>query len=180
MTRDLKAELLGRYGGPEQCLRHLERSRREVLSLAQTLSETQLFLRPDPETWSPAEVLEHVAAVEEGAGKVIRRLLKVMRGEAEPYPELPQSRFRGDGRLLAPPETEPRGGLSRTELGARLEAVRSRLLAEVGGNEAALSQTSLYRHPFWGELTALGWLQTLVYHERHHLRQIQQRLGILP
>jgi len=172
-----KAESLARYGGPEACVRLLEQSRREVLGLLQALPEAQLFARPAPETWSPAEVLEHIAAVEEGAGKVIRRLIKGMRGEVELPPPLPSMRVREDGRLLAPPPTEPKGGLSRAELPARLEAVRSRLLEEVGENQAVLSQTPLYRHPFWGDLTALGWLQTLVYHERHHLNQIQERLG---
>ena len=172
MTR----EWLERYGSAEHCLKHLGRSRLEVLQLLDTLSDEQLFTRPDAETWSPSEVLEHVASAEEGGGKVIRRLLKVARGEGEMFPALPPSRFRPDGRLLSPAETEPEGGLSRPELMGRLEGVRSRVLTEVSGNEESLSQTPLYCHPFWGDLDALGWLQSLVYHERHHLSQIQERL----
>lgn len=174
--QNLNKEGLERYGDTEHCLKRLERSRREVLHLLDILSDERLFGRPDPETWSPAEVLEHLASVEEGAGKVIRRLLKVARGEGEMYPTLPPSQFRPDGRLLAPPETQPQGGLSRAELCARLGAVRSRVLAEVAANEEALAQTPVYRHPFWGDVNALGWLQSLVYHERHHLSQLQEWL----
>ncbi|MER3482252.1 MAG: DinB family protein [Meiothermus sp.] len=176
MTADLSKELLERYGDADHCLQQLECSRGEVLGFLDALPDERLFTRPEAETWSPAELMEHLASVEEGGGKIIRRLLKVARGEGQMFPALPPSRFRPDGRLLAPPETQPKGGLSRAALRERLEAVRSRLLVEVGGNEEALSQTPIYPHPFWGDLDALGWLQSLVYHEQHHLGQLQERL----
>ncbi|RIH80299.1 DinB superfamily protein [Meiothermus hypogaeus] len=80
---------------------------------------------------------------------------------------------------MAPPLTEPKGGLSRAALLERMQAVRERVLAEVAESGERLSHPPTYAHPFFGDLTALGWLQTLVYHERHHLRQIQERLGAL-
>lgn len=69
--------MLSRFGDAEQCLRHLERSRQELLQLVDRLSDDLLFRRPEAEVWSPAEVLEHLALVEESGGKIIRRLRKV-------------------------------------------------------------------------------------------------------
>ncbi len=169
-------EMLGRYGDAEHCLRHLERSRRELLHLVERLSDERLFQRPGAEVWSPAEVLEHISRVEESAGKIIRRLRRVALGEADPFPPSPAGQTRPDGRWLAPPPMEPTGGLTRAELLERLQTVRQRLLLEVAESGERLPLPPTYAHPFLGELTALGWLQTLAYHERHHLRQIQERL----
>ncbi len=169
-------EMLGRLGDAEHCLKYMERSRRELLHLLESLTDEQLFARPEPEVWSPAETAEHVALVEESAGKVIRRLRKVALGEAGAPPPLPAGQTRPDGRFLAPPQVEPQGGLSRAELLERLQTVRARVLAEVVESGEALPLPPTYGHPFFGELTALGWLQTLAYHEQHHLRQIQERL----
>ncbi len=163
-------------GDAMSCLRHLERSRRELLHLLENLSDEQLFAQLEAGVWSPAKVAEHIALVEESAGKVIRRLRKVALGEAEMPPPLPEGQTRPDGRFLAPPAVEPKGGLSRAELLERLQTVRARVLAEVAESGEALAHPPTYRHPFFGELTALGWLQTLAYHEQHHLRQIQMRL----
>ncbi|MBO1436059.1 DinB family protein [Meiothermus sp. CFH 77666] len=169
--------MLARYGDASSCLKHLERSRRELLHLVETLSDEQLFQRPSAEVWSPAEVLEHISLVEESAGKIIRRLRRVGLGEAEPFPPSPPGQTRPDGRPLAPPLMEPKGGLPRAALLERLQAVRERVLAEVAESGERLPHPPTYAHPFFGDLTALGWLQTLVYHEQHHLRQIQERLG---
>ncbi len=170
-------ERLARFGDAVNCLQHLERSRRELLHLVSSLSDEQLSRRPSAEVWSPAEVLEHISLVEESAGKIIRRLRKVGLGEAEPFPPPPPGQTRPDGRPLAPPLMEPKGGLPRAVLLERLQAVRERVLAEVAESGERLSHPPTYAHPFFGDLTALGWLQTLAYHERHHLRQIQERLG---
>jgi DNA-binding transcriptional ArsR family regulator len=170
-------EWLARFGDAENCLRHLERSRQELWHLVGSLSDEQLYRRPGAEVWSPAEVLEHLSLVEESVGKIIRRLRKVSMGEAEPFPPSPPGQTRPDGRPLAPPLMEPRGGLTRAALLERLQAVRERVLVEVAESGERLLHPPTYAHPFFGELTALGWLQTLVYHERHHLRQIRERLG---
>ncbi|MCX7601316.1 MAG: DinB family protein [Meiothermus sp.] len=170
-------ERLARFGDAKHCLRHLERSRRELLHLLHRLSDEQLFWRPGPDIWSVAEVAEHISLVEESAGKVIRRLRKVALGEAEPFPPPAPLQTRPDGRLLAPPLMEPKGGLTRAALLERLRTVRERVLAEVAESGEGLPHPPTYPHPFFGDLTALGWLQTLVEHERHHLRQIQERLG---
>ncbi|WP_280938764.1 DinB family protein [Meiothermus taiwanensis] len=77
-------EMLSRFGDAAHCLRHLARSRQELLQLVEGLTDEALLRRPGPEVWSPAEVLEHLALVEESAGKIIRRLRKVALGEAEP------------------------------------------------------------------------------------------------
>ena len=146
--------------------------------LLEGLSDEQLFTHLAPGVWSPAEVLEHIPLVEESASKIIRRLRKVAKEGAEPFPPSLLGQTRQDGRPVAPPLMQPKGGLSRAEIAQRLKSVRERVLAEVAESGEILADPPTYGHPFFGELTALGWLQTLVYHERHHLKQIQSRLSL--
>ena len=169
--------LLQRYGDAQHCLRLLERSRRELLGFIGTLSEEALFTRRLPEQWSPAEELEHIALVEESGGKVIRMLRKVAGGQMPLPPAGPPGQIRPDGRFVAPAAVEPRGGLSREELLERLRATRERLQLEVAQSQGLLEGPPTFQHPFFGELTALGWLQTLVYSEQHHLEQLRSRLA---
>lgn len=172
----LSRDFLDRFGDAEHCLKLLDRSRRELLRLAESLSDAQFYTRRKPEQWSPAEEMEHIALVEESGGKVIRMLRKVARGQMELPPAGPSGQTRPDGRLVAPPAVQPKGGLSRQEVLDRLRAVRERLLLEVAESKEGIAQPPTFCHPFFGELTALGWLQTLVYNEQHHLRQIKDRL----
>ncbi|WP_119341978.1 DinB family protein, partial [Meiothermus hypogaeus] len=112
-------EGLARFGDAENCLKHLERSRRALLHFVESLSDEHLFHRPAAGVWSPAEVLEHVSLVEESAGKIIRRLRKVALGEAEPFPPSPPGQTRPDiSRAKAllgwEPRVPVREGLART------------------------------------------------------------------
>lgn len=169
-------EYLARFGDAANCCKHLERSRRELLAFLGSLSDEQLQNRLEPEVWSPAEVAEHIALTEESAGKVIRRLRKVIQEGAAHFPPVPPVQTRSDGRLIAPDAVQPQRVLPRGELLEHLHSIRERVIAEVEASGDLLESPTTYAHPFFGELTALGWLQTLVYHERHHLKQIQDRM----
>ncbi len=168
---------LTRYGDAANCLRHLERSRREVLEAVEGLDEVGFFRKPEPDVWCVAEVLEHIARVEDSAARVIRRLRRALGGEPLPQVRVEPGRFRPDGRAVAPEVVAPKGGLSRAEVMRMLEAARGFLLAEVRSSEGVLEAPVTFPHPFFGELTALGWLRVAAFHERHHLQQLRRILG---
>ncbi|AEB11106.1 DinB family protein [Marinithermus hydrothermalis] len=165
---------LTRYGNMHNCLRHLERSRREVLEVVEGLDEARFFRKPEPEAWCAAEVLEHIARVEDSAARVIRRLRRAVGGEPLPQVRVAPGRFRPDGRAVAPEVVAPKGGLSRAEVLRMLGAARAFLLAEVHASEEVLEAPVTFPHPFFGALTALGWLRVAAFHERHHLRQLRR------
>jgi len=54
---------------------------------------------------------------------------------------------------------------------ALLEKARAFLLEETG--RADPGNPATFPHPFFGELTALGWLRAAAYHEAHHLEALQ-------
>ncbi len=76
-----------------------------------------------------------------------------------------------DGKPQAPEGVRPKGGLSLGEVMALLEKARAFLLEETG--RADPGNPATFPHPFFGELTALGWLRAAAYHEAHHLEALQ-------
>lgn len=110
--------------------------------------------------------LEHVALVEESTSRVMRRLRRIGQGEVLP-PVSAQPGEMVSGRPQAPEGVRPKGGLSREEVRALLARARATLLAEAEQLDGANPHT--FPHPFFGPLTALGWLRAAAYHEAHHL-----------
>ncbi|KGQ22019.1 DinB family protein [Thermus filiformis] len=161
------------YGSTkEEVLARLAESRARLLRVLD-LEEAVLAQPVREGAWSPLMFMEHVALVEESTARVQavfpsgsnRRLRRLAQGEAlPPVPARPGEVV--EGRPQAPEGVRPQG-LSREEVRALLERTRAFLLEEARGLDEAQPHT--FFHPFFGELSALGWLRAAAYHEAHHL-----------
>ncbi|MDX2004613.1 MAG: DinB family protein [Meiothermus sp.] len=169
-------QFLSRFGDAAHCLRLLERSQRELLSLLEGLTDPQLHARSAPEVWSPAEVIEHTAKTEDSFARVIRRLRRAAKGENLPAVPVPAGQLSAQGKPVAPEILQPKG-MNRAELEAALHNTRAFLLKEVRESGDLINHPATFTHMFFGEVNALGWLQCAVFHQRHHLDQIRERLG---
>jgi len=112
-------------------------TRRELLAAAHGLTPQQLDYQPGPNRWSIGQLLEHVAATEARTGQTmgqvaaqaLERGLPSRGADAVDLAVFVELRTRVAGvRFQAPPEVVPSGGLGLSELVARLEAARKRLL----------------------------------------------------
>lgn len=151
----------------EEMLAALEESRSVLL--ATIADEPWFWVRPAPEKWAPAEIVEHIARVEESAARVLRRLRREAAGETLPPPQVAPGTFK-DGKPQAPPIVQPKGGLSFDELLQLLHQSRQHLLEEVRAFD--FSYGGRFPHPFYGPITGKEWLASLVPHEPHHLQQL--------
>jgi uncharacterized damage-inducible protein DinB len=167
--------LLKRFGDEDHCLRHLEGSRRELLQQLEAIPEEAFFRQPNPDAWSIAMLMEHVALAEGSFARVIRRLRRVAQGEALEAVSVPAGEWR-EGRAQAPAVIRPKGALNKAQIAQLLAEQRAFLLGEAEKSGELLEHPATFPHPFFGELNGLGWLQTAVFHERHHLSQIPERL----
>ncbi len=164
--------LLSKFGGPTSCLDLLGESR---LTLLQILSANAGFLafKPSPDAWNVLEIAEHIAISEQMAGKILK-LMQNPRVAARLHS--PPIERRNDGRLIAPKAAQPLGKLNPDSLRDLLCASRVELVESVQSSKIDWQGLTQVRHPFYGLLTSEGWLQSLVYHELHHLKQIETRL----
>ncbi|GLV48547.1 maleylpyruvate isomerase [Thermus sp. LT1-2-5] len=162
---------LDAYGTWEEALSRLGESRKALLALLQG-AEPDWLARPLREgAWTPLMVAEHIALVEESTARVLRRLRRVAAGEVLPPVSVKPGEYK-DGKPQAPEGVRPQGGLSQEEVLALLERARAFLLEEAG--KANPHHPATFPHPFFGELTALGWVRAAAYHEAHHLKALQE------
>lgn len=116
--------------------------------------------------WSPAQQAEHVLKANTGFSKIIYLL-----GSDRALPELP--RVPGvlrDGRPVSPPNFEPGDGQPWEAMEAQWREANERLVREIERIDPANART--FWHPYFGDLDALGWARSTVFHTRHHRRQL--------
>lgn len=165
---------LAALGGVDDCLRLLERSRAEILSVVDAVSDESLFAKPIADEWSGAETVEHIARVEESVARMVAWVRNIAQGQPMRTIVVPSGQWRDNGRAIAPERVRPRGQMSRDELIAMLWQSRQHLLTEIQESGQLLQHPASFTHPFFGELNGLGWLQMATYHEPHHLPQLRR------
>lgn len=141
--------------------------------------------RPSPDSWSVAEVVEHVSIVETRIVKLLKHLVST--APVLPAGTDPTGPLSADGtimsdrstRIPAPPMTHPSAGLEADASLAALEMSRAELLAALeGAHDRDLGAVSA-PHPLFGPLNGFQWLSFHGGHEARHAAQIVETAGIV-
>lgn len=131
--------------------------------------------------WSIAQHIEHLAMVDDGAGRVLSNLIKQVTAAG--------AQETDDSSLLqsldafqpwtvrtpikAPPMVEPTAGLSAVDALERLEACRTRMIGALERASGLALSTVAYPHPVLGPITAYQWGLFPAHHQRRHTTQIR-------
>ncbi|GJG87509.1 hypothetical protein tb265_26900 [Gemmatimonadetes bacterium T265] len=158
----------------------LARTRDDVLAAWDALPPDTRERRPSPESWTPAEVLDHLRLVEAGSAALLAKRLQRAR-EAGLGAETDQ-RSRLDTfdapefvhlpPFDAPEPVRPAAGVRAADAEAGLRASRAaldRVVADADG--FALGEVRA-RHLRFGEIDFYQWLLFVAAHERRHLGQL--------
>lgn len=161
---------------------YAEARRGELLAAVAEVPVSVRELRPEPECWSVAEVLEHLNRTERGIAKLIRQAVEQAKAEGlgreeERDPQLScLDRFRlptRDRRVASPEFVLPKGELTAAEALAALEQSREAFRAAVlEGDGMALGKV-VRPHPLLGPLTLYQWILFVGQHEARHALQIR-------
>ena len=164
----------------------LERTRNGLLATVGCVPAETAGLRPEPDGWSVAEIVEHLLIVENGIGRLLGKLGKQAdalgpeRSSASLLASLDRFGFpTAQRRMRAPGPVSPTGtvpladglvGLAETrcKLFELLQRVSGHALGELGAP-----------HPLVGRLTFYEWLLFLAQHEERHTTQIRETAGRL-
>jgi hypothetical protein len=139
---------------------------------------------PDGERWTIAQVLEHVAMVDEGTVKICAKLLKKAQEAGQTYDGqvVISDKFLQKGaeiatmKVEAPSFVQPSAGKSVTESLAKLDETAESLNEMRPLFESVDGTAFKFPHPFFGDITAQEWLALKGGHEMRHLKQIQRLL----
>lgn len=141
-------------------------------------------LRPAPDRWSVAEILEHLTLVEHGLAGALSQTLAEARAagtvgrERDTSPVLPTFDFAvildRSRRIEAPARLLPPGARDADAAWAALVAARAGFkTAMTAGDGLALGDVT-YPHRFLGPLSIYGWLAFVAAHEARHVAQVRE------
>ena len=159
--------------------------RARLKALLSSLSEPQVSALPDGEKWTVAQIVEHVAMVDEGAMKICTRLLRKAHeaGQLSDGQVMISQGFLQKGaeiarmKVEAPDFVQPTGGKTISESLAKLDE-NTEQLEQLRSTFESVDGTALkFPHPFFGEISAQEWLALKGGHEMRHIRQIEKVLA---
>jgi len=159
--------------------RQIAEDREALRRAVELVPRTRRNERPAEGRWSVAEVLEHLAIVEERSVRMIEKLIsdapaRSNQSSAAPTP-LDRSGLRDRSQRISAPEfIEPTGTMNADEAWARLEQSRRALdavLAKIGDRD--LTKVSRI-HPALGQLDGYQSIDAIGGHEERHAAQIRE------
>ena len=160
----------------EQALRYLSETRAGVADAVKGLSEAQWKFKPAPDRWSAAEVVEHLALIED---MVTENILGNL-GKA-PAPSADRDAKQVDAMILAkvpdrstkfqaPPPATPAGRWAPAEALDRFLAGRARTVALFKSTPDL--RHHVIDHPVFGPLDGYKWVLAVAAHSARHTKQI--------
>lgn len=161
-----------------------EKVRAKLIAAVGSLPDEIASALPEGEKWSVTQVVEHVAMVDEGGGKICSRLLGKAAGGGNPSdgrarisPAFVEKATASAGAKLEAPDTvQPRAGRSIAESLAVMAANKEKFAQLKSTFETVDDSGPKFPHPYFGEMTATEWFAVKIAHEARHTRQI---MGIL-
>lgn len=169
------------------------RIREVITALAHAQHEVEhvcATITPDQESrrlgdgWTVAQVVEHMAIVEDGAGRIVNGIAKQVVGVAETdeSPVTPAlARFRVPDptayKVVAPDVVHPKSGATVAESLARLQHSRARLVALLESVSGTALGAASFPHPIFGPLDGYQWGLLAAQHQLRHLVQIRTILA---
>jgi uncharacterized damage-inducible protein DinB len=158
--------------------------RERTKQIVSSLSDEQTTSLPEGEKWTIAEIIEHIAIVQDGMTKISAKLLnqakavgktsdgaaRLSENFAAKAAEAQQLKFE------APDRVRPTGSQSIEESLKKMDETRRTLEDLRPLFESVECSDFKFPHPFMGDLTAHEWLALIGGHEARHLRQIENRL----
>lgn len=155
---------------------YLISTRDEFLASMGGLSEAQWNFKPDPESWSIAEILEHVTIVEERVHGIVGRMPEAPAAEPDRIASQIDEEVRS--RVLdrsikreAPPHVRP-CGQGHADALARFKINRGRSIELL--SEGPCLRGHVLPHPILGPWDGYQWILGAAAHSMRHADQIRE------
>lgn len=159
--------------------------REKTKQLVASLTGEQTASLPDGEKWTIANIIEHIAIVQDGMTKISAKLLtqakaagKTSDGAARLSENFTTKAAEArDLKFEAPERIHPTGKQSIEDSIKKMDETRGMLEDLRPLFESVECSDFKFPHPFMGDLSAHEWLALIGGHEARHLKQIENRLA---
>lgn len=173
------------YNSVTEIFEAIDKTRNELLEHIAAIPQEKMYFKANEKTWSPAEIVEHLAKTEAELVPLFFKLLKS--AEAAPVPSdgtiNPPISFAEiapkfmDVKLEAPEMIKPGANEKIEDSLVKLEQSRQMLRGLQSRLKAVDLSKPVYPHPFLGNMNLYQWLAFIGLHEMRHLSQIR-RVGV--
>jgi uncharacterized damage-inducible protein DinB len=161
-----------------------DKIRENLKMTVEGLTDEQAGITPGGEKWSLAQLVEHIAIVEDGMTRICAKLLSAAQAEnkksdgtakiSENF--LTKAAESVNLKLEAPERVRPTGTKTVAESLAKMEENRATLKKLRPLFETVEGTEHKFPHPSFGDLTAHEWLALIGGHEMRHTKQIKNLL----
>lgn len=149
-----------------------------------TLSPEQSARFADDASWTVAQIVEHVALVEEGAMRICTKLLGDAAEAGRPFDGkvrysggfLAQAVETVNEKLAAPERVHPNSAWTIDQSLEKIRDSRAKLNALRPRFEQYDCSEEKFPHPYFGPLSAIDWLTLAGGHMTRHTKQIERIL----
>ena len=172
-----------------EAIDYIESKRSDLLASFAGVSRERLKLRPKPNEWSAAEVIDHLRIVESGIARLFAKRIGQardagLRAEDSSQSILGSLDHMGEtldhGKIEAPVAVTPPLEVDVDAAIAGLTVTRKTLLDALASGDGLALGDIKHTHPLLGELDLYQWLLFVGRHEARHTRQIRRVLTSQP
>jgi hypothetical protein len=168
----------------EEVLSALRAAQQELQELLAPINDDVANRAPAAGGWSVTQIVEHLAIVDDGAGRLISNLIRQAEGtnESETTPITPTlERYRvwdpAARRIEAPEMVHPGGSATFDAARAAQAAARDRTIAAFAAASGRALASVKHPHPVLGPLDGYQWGIVTAQHQRRHCVQIRALLA---
>ena len=159
--------------------------RERLKSLIESLTPEQATAAREGEEWTVAEIVEHIAIVDESTLKICAKLLKKAEAAGQSADPgviisdgfMSKSREIAVMKVEAPDFVKPTGERSIADSITKLDENAERAVELRAKFETVDGTSFKFPHPFFGDITAQEWLALKGGHELRHIKQIERLLA---
>lgn len=170
-----------------EAMAYLEQKRSELLATLDGARVETLSKRPAPESWSVAQIVEHLRVVEGGIARLLAKRTGQAReaglgqetSDASVLDCLDEYDPTLNGPLESPAAVQPRADVDMHDALAGLRSSRESLRTAAETADGLSLAEIKHPHPILGELEMYQWLIFLGKHESRHAGQIRRTLDSL-
>jgi hypothetical protein len=171
-----------------EVLRHLDTQHQRLRKAVDSVPRARREVKPSPERWSVAEVIEHLSIVETRIERVFAKKLDEARA-AGLGPERDASSVLGafdmdrvldrTRRITAAEAALPSGKLDADAAWEALERARETLCASVRASDGLALGEVIHPHPVLGPINLYQWIAFVGGHEARHAAQVLELRELL-
>jgi hypothetical protein len=145
-------------------------------------------IRPAPERWSAAEVLEHLSLAEAGFTTWISTGVEAARErglgaeDADRAPLADDIRNRLENRVnrrVAPERAQPKGVLDEGQAWNAILSIEERLRGVLVAADGLALNSVMVDHPTLGPFNIYQWVELMAAHRQRHVAQIDEIAAVV-